>query len=190
MARGGGGGHSRKKKIWVIISLSYSSHYISYLRQSRKKCRNPICLRKKGTVGKPFHATVLKVLVGVEGSPYDYFFIIYKLCLFHLWIKGSKLEHGAMYWVKPVLWIRIRILGSVCFWTLRIRIIICTDRDPSIIKKIGRKTLISTVLWLLYGLFSLKNDVIVPSKSSKQKNLFFYFFVWHLEVHWPKEQDP
>ncbi len=36
--------------------------------------------------------------------------------------------------------------------------------------KMVRKTLIPTVLWLLYDLLSLKNDVNVPSKS-KEKNL-------------------
>ncbi len=34
-----------------------------------------------------------------------------------------------------------------------------------------RKTLISTVLWILYDFLSLKNDVNVPSKRNKHKNL-------------------
>ncbi len=38
--------------------------------------------------------------------------------------------------------------------------------------KIVRKTLLSTVLWLLLDFLSLKNDVNAPSKSNKQKNLF------------------
>ncbi len=37
--------------------------------------------------------------------------------------------------------------------------------------KIVRKTLIPTVLWLLYYFLSLKNDVNVTSKSNKQKNV-------------------
>jgi hypothetical protein len=37
--------------------------------------------------------------------------------------------------------------------------------------KIVRKTLIPTVLCLLYNFLSLKNDVNVLSKSNKQKNL-------------------
>ncbi len=39
--------------------------------------------------------------------------------------------------------------------------------------KIGRKTLIPAVLWLLYDFLSLKNNVLVNvhSKSNKQKNL-------------------
>ncbi len=47
---------------------------------------------------------------------------------------------------------------------------------PSIIKlkfKIVRKTLISTVLWLLFDFLSLKTDVKVPLKSTMQKNFFF-----------------
>jgi hypothetical protein len=48
------------------------------------------------------------------------------------------------------------------------------DPDSSIIKqKIERKTLIPTVLGLLFDILSLKNDVNVPSKSIKQKNFFF-----------------
>ncbi len=40
--------------------------------------------------------------------------------------------------------------------------------------KIGRKTLISTVFfYFCMTFFSLKNDVIVPPKSNKQKNLYF-----------------
>ncbi len=37
--------------------------------------------------------------------------------------------------------------------------------------KIVRKTLIPTVLWLLYGFLSLKYDMNVPSKINRQKNL-------------------
>ncbi len=39
--------------------------------------------------------------------------------------------------------------------------------------KIVRKTLIPTVLWLLFYFLSLKNYVNVPSKSNKQKKLYF-----------------
>ncbi len=52
--------------------------------------------------------------------------------------------------------------------------------------KIVSKTLIPTVLWLLYDFLSLKNDVNVASKSNKQKN----FFCCHLERYWRKKQDP
>ena len=48
--------------------------------------------------------------------------------------------------------------------------------------KIVRKTLILTVLLLLFYFLSLKNDVNVPSKSNKQKILKTYgSFCWHLE---------
>ncbi len=40
-----------------------------------------------------------------------------------------------------------------------------------------RKTLISTVLWFLYDFLSLKNDVSVPSKSNKHKNLEKKYFL-------------
>ncbi len=66
-----------------------------------------------------------------------------------------------------VLWIRIQIR--------RIRNLGLLDPDPSLFvrillslsKKI-RKTLISTVFWLLYEILSLKNDLIVPSKSNRE----------------------
>jgi hypothetical protein len=38
------------------------------------------------------------------------------------------------------------------------------------LEKIVRKTLISTILPLLFDFLSLKNYVNVPSKSNKQKN--------------------
>ncbi len=54
------------------------------------------------------------------------------------------------------------------------------DLDPSIIKqKIVRKTLIPTVLLLLYDFLSLKNDAYEASKSNKQTT----FFSCHLEGH-------
>ncbi len=70
--------------------------------------------------------------------------------------------------------------GSICFWTSRIRV------HHHLYKsgyssgsgsfhhqaKIVRKTLISTVLWLLNDFLSLKNVVNVPSKCNKQKNIF------------------
>jgi hypothetical protein len=37
--------------------------------------------------------------------------------------------------------------------------------------KIVRKTMIPTALWLYLDFLSLKNDVNVPSKSNKQKNV-------------------
>ncbi len=45
-----------------------------------------------------------------------------------------------------------------------------TDPDPDRQAKIVRKTLIPTVLWLIFDFLSLKNDVNVHSKSNKQKN--------------------
>ncbi len=59
------------------------------------------------------------------------------------------------------------------------------DLDPSIIKqKIVRKTLISTVLRLLFDFLPLKNYVKVPSKSNMQNNYFSNnFFVGILKVN-------
>jgi hypothetical protein len=54
--------------------------------------------------------------------------------------------------------------------------------------KIVRKTLIPNVLWLIYDFLSLKNDVNVPSKSNKQKNLSFPNFHM-LTVNWQKVID-
>jgi hypothetical protein len=59
------------------------------------------------------------------------------------------------------------------------------DSDPSIIKqKIVRKSLIPTVLLLLFNFLSLKNYVYVPSKSNKQENFNKKrFFVGLLKVN-------
>ncbi len=57
--------------------------------------------------------------------------------------------------------------GSTCFWASWIRIRILLS-----LRKIARKTLISTVLSLLFDYLPLKNDVKVPSKSNMQKNGF------------------
>ncbi len=51
--------------------------------------------------------------------------------------------------------------------------------------KIVRKSLISTVLWLLHDFISWKNDVNEPSKVIS-KNIFCLL----LEDPWQKEQDP
>ncbi len=72
-------------------------------------------------------------------------------------------------------------VGSICFWP---------RGSGSFYRqaKIVRKTLIPTVLRPLYDFLSVKNDVNVPSKSKKQKNLET-FFCWRLEGHWRKYQD-
>ncbi len=54
-------------------------------------------------------------------------------------------------------------------------------------EKIVIKTLINTVLWLLFDFLSLKNDVKVPSKSTMQKNFWKKIvFCWYLEGQWRK----
>ncbi len=56
--------------------------------------------------------------------------------------------------------------------------------DPYHQAKIVRKTLTPTGLLLLFDFLSLKNDVNVPSKSNKQKNIFFKLvFVGVLKVN-------
>jgi hypothetical protein len=56
---------------------------------------------------------------------------------------------------------------------------ICTDLDPFHQAKIVRKTLISTVLWLLYDFLSLKNSVNTSLKSNRyQQNLFLFMASW------------
>jgi hypothetical protein len=65
--------------------------------------------------------------------------------------------------------------GSLSFWISRIRILNYFYRSGSGSfhhqAKMERKTLISTVLCLLYDLLSLKTDVNEPSKSNA-KNIF------------------
>jgi hypothetical protein len=48
-----------------------------------------------------------------------------------------------------------------------------TDPNPYLQAKIVRKTLIPTVLCLLYDFLYMKKYVNVPSKSNMQKNIFF-----------------
>jgi hypothetical protein len=55
--------------------------------------------------------------------------------------------------------------------------------------KIVRKTLISIVLWLIYEILSLKNDVNVPSKSNKKKKLETFISFCRSDCHWRNEQD-
>jgi hypothetical protein len=68
-------------------------------------------------------------------------------------------------------------VGSECFWTSRIWSVIILDGSGSgfgsrsfhhTAKRVI-KTLISTVLWLLNDVLSLKNDINVSSKSNKPK---------------------
>ncbi len=62
-------------------------------------------------------------------------------------------------------WIRIQSEAWIRIW-IRIRILLSSSKN-------SKKTLISTVLWLLFEFLPLKNDVKVPSKSNMQKNCFF-----------------
>ncbi len=53
-----------------------------------------------------------------------------------------------------------------------------------------RKTLISTILWLLFEILSIETDAHVPSKCNKQKNcLKKPIFCWHLGTADP-DSDP
>ncbi len=78
---------------------------------------------------------------------------------------------------KTVLWIWIQIRMSL---GLPDPSIICMDPDedldpypdPSINKQKERKNWISTILWLLFDLFSVKTDENVPSKRNKEKTYF------------------
>jgi hypothetical protein len=89
--------------------------------------------------------------------------------------------------------------GSVSFWasTSRIRIHNYSYEFESgygsgseSFQKI-EKTFISTVLWLLNDLLSLKTVVNVPTKSNTQKKLVKKLnFCWYLKSHWRKGQDP
>ncbi len=76
---------------------------------------------------------------------------------------------------------------SLCFWTSRIRIHHYLDGSGSGSfhhqGKIVRKTLIFTVVWLLYDLFSLKNDLNVPIKSNKQKSLVKKNYLCFRDAH-------
>ncbi len=60
-----------------------------------------------------------------------------------------------------------------------------TDPDPdhSTSSKNSKKTFISTVLCLIYDFLSLKNDLIVPSKSNMQTNRKWVFSCWRFEGH-------
>ncbi len=59
------------------------------------------------------------------------------------------------------------------FWSLQ-------DPDPSNNKQKIKKTLISTILWLLNDCISLKTDVPTYEKYGNK----------HLQCYWQKEQDP
>ncbi len=99
-------------------------------------------------------------------------------------------------------WFRAWLYGvSICSAVFRIRKFL-GDPDPLARgtgsfhhqAKIVRKNFISTLLWLLYDLLSLKNDVNVPSKSNKQKKtgekFFFFFASWRLLTKRAGGSDP
>jgi hypothetical protein len=71
-------------------------------------------------------------------------------------------------------------LDFVCFWASRIPYSDVRIRILLSSRKLVRKTLIPTVLRLLFDFLSLKNDVNVVSKSNMQdgnKKLFFFWFI-------------
>jgi len=98
-------------------------------------------------------------------------------------VQGKIWIFRSWYRNKPVLRIGIRI------WIRRIHLFLgLPDPHPDPISqryvsgafyqaKIVRKTLIPTVLWLLYDFLSLKNDVKVPSKSNEQRTFCWVFKV-------------
>jgi hypothetical protein len=89
--------------------------------------------------------------------------------------------------VQQVLWIRIYtyVFGSPGSISVSQRYESGTGsgsfHHQEKIVRMERKTLIPSVLWLLYDFLSLKNYVNVPSKSNKHKTLCLIIFCWHLE---------
>ncbi len=76
------------------------------------------------------------------------------------------------------------MIGNVRLWKTVLRadldaLLPGSDPDPSYHQaKIVRKTLIPTVLWLLYDFLSLGNDVNVASKVTRRKTLNFFLSSW------------
>ncbi len=85
---------------------------------------------------------------------------------------------------------RIRNTG---FWASRIRV--GNHESESWIwillslSKNSKKTLIFTILWLLYDFLALSNYVNVTLKSNKQKTETNIFCCRHHENHWQKQQS-
>ncbi len=76
------------------------------------------------------------------------------------------------------------VVPYLCFWAFWFRIL------PSTSKKMKK---IFDFYWFVTfcDFISSKNDVNVPSKRNKCKNLVkTIIFGWHLEGRWRKEQDP
>ncbi len=71
-------------------------------------------------------------------------------------------------------------VGSICFWASWIRILLSESGSRSFFHqaKIVRKTLVFTVLWILFDFLSLKNDVNVPSKSNNNYIISFLLAPW------------
>jgi len=85
---------------------------------------------------------------------------------------GKERSTNAMFVIKADC-IFYQCSGYVCFWPLGSESVSHRYGSGSLYhqSKIVRNTFIPTVLWLLYYFLSFKNDVNVPSKSYKQKNL-------------------
>ncbi len=83
-----------------------------------------------------------------------------------------------------ILFYQQQCWGSGCFWAQDSQRYGSGSGSFYHQAKILRKTLILTVMLLLFDFLSLKNDVNVPSKSKKQKNFFLnQFFVGVLKVN-------
>ncbi len=86
---------------------------------------------------------------------------------------GSDPQH----WCKPVLRIRIHM-----FLDLLDPDPLVSGMDPALsLSKNSKKTLIYTVLWLIFDFLRLKNDVKVPSQSNMQN---FFSFLSFLLASW------
>jgi hypothetical protein len=94
-----------------------------------------------------------------------------------------RIHRIRMFW--GLLWIRIRISNLLVRIRFRIRILSSTSKK---MKKNLDFYCFATSLWYL----SLKNDINVPSKRNKHRNLKKEknIICWHLEGHWRKEPDP
>ncbi len=105
------------------------------------------------------------------------------------WTEPERMYLWGLWTFLSVLWIRIRKFLDLPDPSLIVQIRICIwigsfDHQAKIVKK----TLTSTLLWLLYDFFSLMNDVNVPSKRGNKQNNWGkrQIFCWHLSnpQHW------
>ncbi len=152
--------NKRKRILFPVLSRGHKNNKI-----------NSLAMQCRGTHRWSKLYYIILTSTNKGAGRFVWLFLVLKI----LYYMAKWREKGKMLWIRIRMYLGLPSPDPSLF---------CTDPDPSLNKQKVWKTLISTILWLLFDFLSIKTDVNVPSKTMRNKLIF----CWHLVSHWRQTQ--